>query len=314
MNRAHPSGGQRRATRATGGLLAVATTASLLVLGAPTAGAEDAKYYTVVAHRGDQNEAPENTVSAFRRAIAKGADAIEMDVQFSSSGYPIIMHDLTFDRTTTNCKGAVLKKSRTQMKACDAGGWFGPTFKNEHIPTLEQALSSIASAKLTRVILHVKITPDAKRAKRIMDAVKKYNMAPRIIILASNTETFTRMKAAGFKTFAYIFNTLSGWNQKYQIMIPYDTVLDAAKIASVHARGGLVWPVESHPDSLKTLLTAAKVDGILANHLGSLLELLGSPPATIRASKEPKTSAGARRVQHDENFSDEMTKPKPKNR
>ena len=297
-----------RGQRVTSGLVAVAASASLLVVGTPSAHAA-AKYYTVVAHRGDQNDAPENTVAAFRKAVAKGTDAIEMDIQYSSSNYPVVLHDSTLDRTT-NCSGKVAKKSRTQLRGCDAGSWFGSKFKGEHVPSLQEALAVIAPARQTRVILHMKVTPDSTQAQRTMDAAKAYGMADRIIVLASNSATISKMKSAGFRTIAYIFNSSAGWDKNYPIMIPYDTALNSSRIDAVHRRGGVVWPVENHPASLKSMLTEAKVDGILTNHLTGLLDLLGSPPETVKTSAAPKTSDGAKRVAHDEDFGDEETRPR----
>lgn len=309
MQRAQRMTGDRRATRVTGGLMAVAASASLLVVGTPSAQAADAKYYTVVAHRGDQNDAPENTVAAFQKAVAKGTDAIEMDIHYSSSGYPVVIHDTTLDRTT-NCSGKVAKKSRTELRACDAGKWFGSKFKGQHVPSLPEALAVIAPARRASVILHMKVTPDSRQAERTMDTVRAYGMSSRTIVLASNTSTFSKMKAAGFKNFAYIFNSSAGWDQNYPIMIPYDTALSSSKIDRVHRRGGVVWPVENHPASLKSMLTDAKVDGILTNHLTGLLDLLGSPPETVKTSAAPKTSDGAKRVAHDEDWGDEETRPR----
>ena len=157
----------------------------------------------------------------------------------------------------------------------------------------------------------MKVTPDTLRAQRTMAAVKKYGMTSRSIVLASNTATFAKMKSAGFSSsrFAYIFNTQAGWDKKYPIMMPYNTPAYSNRIHTVHSRGGLVWPVESHPASLKELLTQGQVDGILANHLTSLLNLLGSPD-TVKTSSEPQTSAGAKRVEHHEDWDDEVTQPR----
>lgn len=52
----------------------------------------------VVAHRGASAELPENTLAAFDRAIADGCDAIELDVQLSRDGVPVVFHDWTLDR------------------------------------------------------------------------------------------------------------------------------------------------------------------------------------------------------------------------
>jgi hypothetical protein len=198
------------------------------------------------------------------------------------------------------------------MAKCDAGSWFGSEFRGTRIPTLEQALSAISShSGSVRVILHMKVTPDSTRAQRTMAAVNKYGMRSRTIVLASNSETFSKMKSAGFSSsrFAYIFNSSAGWDKNYPIMIPYNTPAYSNRIRTVHNRGGVVWPVESHPASLKSLLTQGEVDGVLANHLASFLKLLGSPE-TVSTSSEPQTSAGAQRVEENEDWSDEVTRPR----
>lgn len=45
------------------------------------------------AHRGNSSEAPENTLPAFRSAIAPGVDWIELDVRRSKDGKLVVSHD-----------------------------------------------------------------------------------------------------------------------------------------------------------------------------------------------------------------------------
>src|SRR5688572_21264861 len=54
----------------------------------------------VIAHRGASALAPENTLAAFRLALAQGAPAVECDVHLSADGVPVVIHDATVDRTT----------------------------------------------------------------------------------------------------------------------------------------------------------------------------------------------------------------------
>jgi glycerophosphoryl diester phosphodiesterase len=54
----------------------------------------------ILGHRGAPCDAPENTMRAFRLAMEQGADGIELDVQPSADGAPVILHDDTLDRTT----------------------------------------------------------------------------------------------------------------------------------------------------------------------------------------------------------------------
>ena len=52
------------------------------------------------AHRGYSGKYPENTMLAFRKAVEAGADGIELDVQLTRDGEPVIIHDELVDRTT----------------------------------------------------------------------------------------------------------------------------------------------------------------------------------------------------------------------
>ena len=51
----------------------------------------------IVAHRGANREAPENTLPAFRRAIEMGVQGIELDVQYTRDNVPVVRHDPTLD-------------------------------------------------------------------------------------------------------------------------------------------------------------------------------------------------------------------------
>ena len=55
----------------------------------------------VISHRACDGYAPENTLAGIRAALEIGADAVEIDVQASADGVPVLMHDLTLDRTTS---------------------------------------------------------------------------------------------------------------------------------------------------------------------------------------------------------------------
>ena len=54
----------------------------------------------IIAHRGHQSAAPENTLSAFQGALAAGADGIELDVRLTRDGQLVVFHDRHLDRTS----------------------------------------------------------------------------------------------------------------------------------------------------------------------------------------------------------------------
>jgi glycerophosphoryl diester phosphodiesterase len=97
-----------------------------------------------LAHRGGAAMAPENTRAAFAYGRGIGAAAIETDVQLSSDGVPVLVHDRTLVRTTN---AATVFPDRTsyevgeftwaELQQLDAGGWYHRDFAGERIPRLE---------------------------------------------------------------------------------------------------------------------------------------------------------------------------------
>jgi glycerophosphoryl diester phosphodiesterase len=59
-----------------------------------------------IGHRGAKGHAQENTLASFQKAIELGVDMIELDVFASKDNIPMVIHDITIDRTTTS-KGLV---------------------------------------------------------------------------------------------------------------------------------------------------------------------------------------------------------------
>ncbi len=119
----------------------------------------------LIAHRGYSSEAPENTFSAFDLAIERGYRDIEFDVQLSRDGVPVIIHDVTLERTT-NGTGRVADMSYTELSKLDAGSWFSPSFANQRIPSLEDFLNSYKDI----AYLHLEIkSTEAELPRHIAD-------------------------------------------------------------------------------------------------------------------------------------------------
>src|SRR5258708_17028145 len=97
----------------------IATTMVLTVLG--YAGQNDRpKNISVIADRGANRLAPENTLPAFNKAIEFGCDYVELDVRRTKDGKLVLMHDRTVDGKT-NGHGAVSDMTFDEIRALDAG-------------------------------------------------------------------------------------------------------------------------------------------------------------------------------------------------
>ena len=109
----------------------------------------------VIAHRGASGHAPENTLAAFRRAVALGASFIETDLHLSRDAHFVAIHDDTVNRTT-NGQGKVHDLTLVDLRRLDAGSWFGSEFSGERIPTLEEILEF---SKKNDVVFYLELKP-----------------------------------------------------------------------------------------------------------------------------------------------------------
>ncbi|QEN08009.1 glycerophosphodiester phosphodiesterase [Oceanispirochaeta crateris] len=132
----------------------------------------------VFAHRGASAYAPQNTVPSFKMALAMKAQGIELDVQLSSDGVPVIIHDFMLDKTT-DLSGFVHTHSWQELRKADAGLWFGEEYRETRIPSLEEVLALIPKD----VLLNVEIKsitslnqPVARIVSQVLNQEKDRNL------------------------------------------------------------------------------------------------------------------------------------------
>lgn len=89
--------------------------------------------FRILGHRGARAVAPENTRAGILRALADGADGVELDVRQLADGTPVLLHDATLDRTT-NARGPLAARDAAALAAVDAGA-------GEPVPHLADVLA-----------------------------------------------------------------------------------------------------------------------------------------------------------------------------
>jgi glycerophosphoryl diester phosphodiesterase len=117
----------------------------------------------VIGHRGAALAAPENTLEGFREAAAQGAKWVEFDVGLSADGQVFVLHDDTLDRTTSG-KGPAHLKTMAELKAFDAGFWFGAKFEGAKLPTLAETIALLTELDLMANV-EIKGAPEGKHAQ-----------------------------------------------------------------------------------------------------------------------------------------------------
>ncbi len=95
----------------------------------------------VVAHRGAHEGIPENTISAYRKAIELGCDFVEVDVRATKDGVLVSMHNATVDAYTQDATGTVRDFTLAELKALDIGSRVGPEWREERVPTMEEVFT-----------------------------------------------------------------------------------------------------------------------------------------------------------------------------
>ena len=145
----------------------------------------------VIAHRGGRGLWPENTLFAFRHALALGVDVLEMDVRRSVDGTLVVLHDETVERTTDG-SGPVSTLTVSDLKRLDAGHrWTrdrGRTYpyrgQGLAVPTLVEVFQAFPGARLN---LEIKVAdPDIARA--LCDLIRSQG-AERTVAVASFDQT-----------------------------------------------------------------------------------------------------------------------------
>jgi glycerophosphoryl diester phosphodiesterase len=128
----------------------------------------------VFAHRGGAALAPENTLAAFDRAIAMGADGLELDVRLARDGVVVVHHDARLDRTTDG-SGPIAARTSGELASVDAGARFAVNgawpFRGQGIgiPTLAQVLERYPGARL---IIELKDEAEALARAAIADVTR----------------------------------------------------------------------------------------------------------------------------------------------
>jgi len=127
-----------------------------------------------IAHRGASSEAPENTLAAFRRALALGVDGLELDVQLTHDGVPVVYHDSTLARLTGR-RGRIPQLSRSALREIRVRG--------EAIPLLTEVLALTRDRVVVQIELKrgTPVTP-------VLAAIRRARAAGTVVLASFEPE------------------------------------------------------------------------------------------------------------------------------
>jgi len=229
-----------------------------------------------IAHRGASGYAPENTIAAFKRAVAQGVTFIETDLHLTRDAHFVAIHDESVERTT-NGHGPIQQLTLAEARRLDAGSWFASEFMGERIPTLEEILEF---ARKNDVVFYLEIKPGAfwGGEHALIGALRNSTEIPRVVVIS-----FEPAILASLRQIEPMLMT--GLLYDGKIEKPFDKAQEIG-VRQIAIRGDLVTPnflQEAHHRDLQVicwtinapahmrLLVSAGVDGIMSDYPDRLL-------------------------------------------
>jgi len=129
------------------------------------------------AHRGASEQAPENTMAAFRLGLEMGANGIETDIQRTADGVLVLFHDKTLKRIV-GLDRQVSDLTYNELQELDFGRHMGPRYENEAIVTLDAFLDSF-----TRLEVHLAL--EIKQAgieRAVLESIARHGCRSQVVV------------------------------------------------------------------------------------------------------------------------------------
>ena len=141
----------------------------------------------IIAHRGASYLAPENTLTAFKKAMELGADGVEMDVQQTIDAGLVIHHDYMID-LHTDISGKIYDMTMGDLKELDFGSWKDVIYQDEKIATLQEAMELCKQMPGCTVHLELKSTMDNDPdfVPRVLEVLRQTEMVEQVILISFN--------------------------------------------------------------------------------------------------------------------------------
>lgn len=163
--------------------------------GTPTPSLQYDKRIETVGHRGATHIAPEDTMASISAAYHMGYDGVEMDVRFTSDGVPILMHDATVDRTTSQTGNVSdLSLATIQSSSYEVGSWFEGRFAGCRVPKLEDVLD-FCRGRFRRLHLEIKEAISDAEADLLVEMVEDKELVNEAIFISFNRDALAKIKA-----------------------------------------------------------------------------------------------------------------------
>lgn len=146
----------------------------------------------IIAHRGANRYAPQNTIPAFRKAVEPGCDGFENDVHLTKDGQIVICHNYTVE-ATSNGEGTITEMTFDELRALDFGSYFCTDFKGTKIPLLSEFFELCAGLDIINVEIKTPQKP-CDIVPKTIDLARRYGLQDTLIISSFSPDVLRECK------------------------------------------------------------------------------------------------------------------------
>jgi glycerophosphoryl diester phosphodiesterase len=238
-----------------------------------------------IGHRGAAGEAPENTLASFELALRHGADGIEFDVQLSSDGVPVVIHDARLTRTTSG-NGWVHEHRASVLRRLDAGSWFNrrhrlrarERYAGARIPLLAEVLQWVKARQCLAFVEIKDLRPDV--AAKVLQEIERAGVWHLTRVLSFDLPTLqqarelSKQARLGLDFSGRLLPVRRALAFGAEVLLPYWAIASRRLIRRAHLEGLKVIPwTVNYPLHMRRKILDG-VDGLITNYPARLTEVL----------------------------------------
>jgi glycerophosphoryl diester phosphodiesterase len=189
----------------------------------------------LVAHRGNAQDCPENTLPAFQSAIDLGVRFLELDIQLSADHVPMVIHDHLLARTTGET-GTVFERTAAELGALNAGERhrFGDRYAHVRVPRLVDVIELLS--KRHEVTLFAEIKRASLRqfghetvVPRVLEVLKP--LRARCVVISFDLAAIHMARQQGAPAIGWVIREYDGHERlKFEALRPEYLFCDYLKL------------------------------------------------------------------------------------
>ena len=232
--------------------------------------------FIIYAHRGASAYAPENTRSAFKKAIELKANGIELDLQKTKDGKIVIFHDDKID-DKSNGTGKIKDYTYRELLKLDFGNWFDKKYHHERIMLFQDFAKEFLNKNLTFAIELKELGME----KEVLDIINQYKVHNNIYITSFLYEALENVRKIDKEIkISWLVAEINEKNRNQLLKIHGNQICPKAELTSKksiqlvtnYEIGVRLWGI--HDEEIMKKACSLNIEGMTVNFPDKLYEFL----------------------------------------